>query len=138
MRSLEQRQKVNIRAYVRTYSHTYIWDRPYIPSTTALCEGITRYLRSCSSFLTGFSQLIDERTDFPKWPVTLSEGDNFCDFLLFPGDQTLPKWFNFERKEMKIKLIFNTAADFQLGHVVLEILCSPLLLTTISVPRNVM
>ena len=25
----------------RTYSHTYVRDRPYIPSTTLLCEGIT-------------------------------------------------------------------------------------------------
>ena len=37
MRSLE---RVNIRTYVRTYSHTYVRDRPYIPSTTLLCEGI--------------------------------------------------------------------------------------------------
>ena len=37
MRSLEQ---VNIRTNVRTYSHTYVRDRPYIPSTTLLCEGI--------------------------------------------------------------------------------------------------
>ena len=28
--------------YVRTYSHTYVRDRPYIPSTTLLCEGIIR------------------------------------------------------------------------------------------------
>ena len=27
---------------VRTYSHTYVRDRPYIPSTTLLCEGIIR------------------------------------------------------------------------------------------------
>ena len=39
MRSLEQ---VNIRTNVRTYSHTYVRDRPYIPSTTLLCEGIIR------------------------------------------------------------------------------------------------
>ena len=37
MRSLE---RVNIRTNVRTYSHTYVRDRPYIPSTTLLCEGI--------------------------------------------------------------------------------------------------
>ena len=28
--------------YVRTYSHTYVRDRPYIPSTTLLCEGIIK------------------------------------------------------------------------------------------------
>ena len=38
MRTLE---RVNIRTNVRTYSHTYVRDRPYIPSTTLLCEGIT-------------------------------------------------------------------------------------------------
>ena len=38
MRSLE---RVNIRTNVRRYSHTYVRDRPYIPSTTLLCEGIT-------------------------------------------------------------------------------------------------
>ena len=37
MRSLE---RVNIRTNERTYSHTYVRDRPYIPSTTLLCEGI--------------------------------------------------------------------------------------------------
>ena len=37
MSSLE---RVNIRMNVRTYSHTYVRDRPYIPSTTLLCEGI--------------------------------------------------------------------------------------------------
>ena len=26
----------------RTYSHTYVRDRPYIPSTTLLCEGIIK------------------------------------------------------------------------------------------------
>ena len=26
---------------IRTYTHTYVWDKPYIPSTT-LCEGITK------------------------------------------------------------------------------------------------
>ena len=39
MRSLE---RVNIRTNVRTYSHTYVRDRPYIPSTTLLCEGIIK------------------------------------------------------------------------------------------------
>ena len=35
-------KKVNIRTNVRAYmySHTYVRDRPYIPSTTLLCEGI--------------------------------------------------------------------------------------------------
>ena len=33
-------EHTNIRTYVRTYSHTYVRDRPYIPSTTLLCEGI--------------------------------------------------------------------------------------------------
>ena len=37
MRSLEQ---VNIRTNVGTYVLTYVRDRPYIPSTTLLCEGI--------------------------------------------------------------------------------------------------
>ena len=27
---------------VRTYSHTYVRDRPYIPSTTLLCQGIKK------------------------------------------------------------------------------------------------
>ena len=39
MRSLE---RVNIRTNERTYSHTYVRDRPYIPSTTLLHEGIKR------------------------------------------------------------------------------------------------
>ena len=26
----------------RTYAHTYVRDRPYIPSTNLLCEGIIR------------------------------------------------------------------------------------------------
>ena len=39
MRSLE---RVNIRTNERTYSHTYVRDRPYIPSTTLLCEGIKK------------------------------------------------------------------------------------------------
>ena len=34
-------EHTNERTYVRTYSHTYVRDRPYIPSTTLLCEGIT-------------------------------------------------------------------------------------------------
>ena len=42
MRSLEW---VNIRMNERTYSHTYVRDRPYIPSTTLLCEGITNRRR---------------------------------------------------------------------------------------------
>ena len=33
-------EHTNERTYVRTYSHTYVRDRPYIPSTTLLCEGI--------------------------------------------------------------------------------------------------
>ena len=41
MRSLE---RVNIQTNVRTYSHTYVRDRPYIPSTTLLCEGIIKRL----------------------------------------------------------------------------------------------
>ena len=49
MRSLE---RVNIRTnvrttFVRTYSHTYVRDRPYIPSTTLLCEGIIRVCTDC-------------------------------------------------------------------------------------------
>ena len=41
MRSLEQVNiRTNVRTYVRSYSHTYVRDRPYIPSTTLLCEGI--------------------------------------------------------------------------------------------------
>ena len=48
MRSLE---RVNIRTNVRTYSHTYVRDRPYIPSTTLLCEGlITTSVRFCLSY----------------------------------------------------------------------------------------
>ena len=43
MRSLEQVNiRTNVRTYVRTYSHTYVRYRPYIPSTTLLCEGIIR------------------------------------------------------------------------------------------------
>ena len=34
-------EHTNERTNVRTYSHTYVQDRPYIPSTTLLCEGIT-------------------------------------------------------------------------------------------------
>ena len=33
-------EHTNERTYVRTYSHTYVRDRPYIPFTTLLCEGI--------------------------------------------------------------------------------------------------
>ena len=41
MRSLERVNiRTNVRTYVRTDSHTYVRDRPYIPSTTLLCEGI--------------------------------------------------------------------------------------------------
>ena len=57
MRSLE---RVNIRTYVRTYSHTYVRDRPYIPSTTLLCEGIISFLAQrvhVSEILRHFSQL---------------------------------------------------------------------------------
>ena len=35
----------------RTYVRTYVRDRPYIPSTTLLCEGITNYVGSVSSML---------------------------------------------------------------------------------------
>ena len=35
-------EHTNERTYVRTYSHTYVRDRPYIPSTTLLCEGIIK------------------------------------------------------------------------------------------------
>ena len=48
MRSLE---RVNIRTNVRTYSHTYVRDRPYIPSTTLLCEGIKSIHLCCAGFL---------------------------------------------------------------------------------------
>ena len=34
-------EHTNERTYLRTYSHTYVRDRPYIPSTTLLCKGIT-------------------------------------------------------------------------------------------------
>ena len=37
-------EHTNERTYVRTYSHTYVRDRPYIPSTTLLCEGIISFL----------------------------------------------------------------------------------------------
>ena len=37
-------EHTNERTYVRTYSHTYVRDRPYIPSTTLLCEGIINAL----------------------------------------------------------------------------------------------
>ena len=42
-------EHTNERTYVRTYSHhTYVRDRPYIPSTTLLCEGIiSRTPRHC-------------------------------------------------------------------------------------------
>ena len=33
-------EHTNERTYVRTDSHTYLRDRPYIPPTTLLCEGI--------------------------------------------------------------------------------------------------
>ena len=39
-------ENTNERRYVRTYSHTYVRDRPYIPSTTLLCEGIISVLRA--------------------------------------------------------------------------------------------
>ena len=35
-------EHTNERTNVRTYSHTYVRDRPYIPSTTLLCEEINR------------------------------------------------------------------------------------------------
>ena len=35
-------EHTNEPTYVRTYSHTYVRDRPYIPSTTLLCEGIIK------------------------------------------------------------------------------------------------
>ena len=37
-------EHTNERTYIRTYSHTYVRDRPYIPSTTLLCEGITKLI----------------------------------------------------------------------------------------------
>ena len=37
-------EHTNERTYVRTYSHTYVRDRPYIPSTTLLCEGIIKHV----------------------------------------------------------------------------------------------
>ena len=40
VRAMTKGEHTNERTYVRTYSHTYIRDRPYIPSTTLLCEGI--------------------------------------------------------------------------------------------------
>ena len=49
MGSLERWQKVNIRTNVRTYAHTYARHRPYIPSTTLLCEGITKLSINMSS-----------------------------------------------------------------------------------------
>ena len=48
MRSLE---RMNIRTYVRTYSHTYVRDRPYIPSTTLLCEGINKDAKAMTKSL---------------------------------------------------------------------------------------
>ena len=41
-------EHTNERTYIRTYSHTYVRDRPYIPSTTLLCEGIIK--KEMSSF----------------------------------------------------------------------------------------
>ena len=35
-------EHTNERTYVRMYSHTYVRDRPYIPSTTLLCEGLIK------------------------------------------------------------------------------------------------
>ena len=37
-------EHTNEQTYVRTYSHTYVRDRPYIPSITLLCEGIIIHL----------------------------------------------------------------------------------------------
>ena len=37
-------EHTNERTYVRTLSHTYVRDRPYIPSTTLLCEGIKKVI----------------------------------------------------------------------------------------------
>ena len=60
-----------VRTYVRTYSHTYVRDRPYIPSTTLLCEGITKdknwlhrmckvFKKQVSSFPSANNQLGDQ------------------------------------------------------------------------------
>ena len=35
-------ERTNVRTNVRTHSHTYVRDRPYIPSTTLLCKGIIK------------------------------------------------------------------------------------------------
>ena len=43
-------EHTNKRTYVLpTYSHTYVRDRPYIPSTTLLCEGIMRTCVICKA-----------------------------------------------------------------------------------------
>ena len=43
-RAMTKGEHTKERTYVLTYSHTYVRDRPYIPSTTLLCEGIIRFL----------------------------------------------------------------------------------------------
>ena len=48
-RAMTKGEHTNERTYVRTYAHTYARHRPYIPSTTLLCEGITNLSINMSS-----------------------------------------------------------------------------------------
>ena len=40
-RAMTKGEHTNESTYVRTFTHTHVQDRPYIPSTTLMCEGIT-------------------------------------------------------------------------------------------------
>ena len=73
-------EHTNERTYVRTYSHTYVRDRPYIPSTTLLCEGIIRELNVSILFLCICT--IIGHYDFPFNQYLNTQGF-FCLFVCF-------------------------------------------------------
>ena len=71
-------EHTNERRYVRTYSHTYVRDRPYIPSTTLLCEGIIT--EENKKFIFGLSYFF--RVGFFSVRHIFSESDLFESHIL--------------------------------------------------------
>ena len=75
MRPLE---RVNIRTNERTYSHTYVRDRPYIPSTTLLCEGIMIKISGVIIDRWGGVQIITEYYVVLKTQIRISIACDSC------------------------------------------------------------
>ena len=74
-------EHTNERTYVRTYSHTYVRDRSYIPSTTLLCEGIMSQQHFMKMFLQQNNHNLPTRLighNGKQWPTTST-----CDITLW-------------------------------------------------------